>query len=65
MGAECDVTHDRDVNAARNILFAGRRPPSVSGNEPSLSAPLPNPTSRRCEARISALKAAASAPRDG
>jgi putative transposase len=55
----CGVTHDRDVNSARNIRSAGRRPPSVSGNEPSLSAQPPSQTSSRCEARISALKAAA------
>ena len=55
----CGGTHDRDVNAARNILSAGRCPPSVSGNEPSLSAAPPSQTSSRCEARISALKAAA------
>jgi putative transposase len=59
MCVECGVTHDRDVNAARNILSAGRCPPSVSGNESSLSAPPPSQTSRRCAARISALKAAA------
>ena len=35
MCSECGDTHDRDVNAARNILSAGRCPPSVCGNEPS------------------------------
>ncbi|HMI76445.1 MAG TPA: zinc ribbon domain-containing protein, partial [Steroidobacteraceae bacterium] len=55
----CGVTHDRDVNAARNMLSAGRSPPSVSGNESSFSAAPPSQTSRRCEARISALKTAA------
>jgi putative transposase len=56
---ECGVTHDRDVNAARNVLAAGRCCPSVSGNESSLSAAPPSQTSRRCEARISRRKAAA------
>ena len=56
---ECGVTHDRDVNAARNIRSAGRSLPSVCGNKPSLSAAPPSQTSIRCEARISAQKAAA------
>jgi putative transposase len=59
MCSECGDTHDRDVNAARNILSAGRCPPSVCGNEPSLSAAPPSQASSRCEAGNRALKAAA------
>src|SRR5580692_3475461 len=57
--SECGDTHDRDVNAARNILSAGRCPPPVSGNESSHSAQPPSQTSSRARLRISALKAAA------
>jgi putative transposase len=56
---ECGVTHDRDVNSARNTLSAGRRPPSVSGNESPPSVAEPSQTYSRCEAGISAMKAAA------
>ena len=55
----CGDVHDRDVNAARNILSAGRSPPSASGNESPLSVAPPSQTSSRCEAGTSALKAAA------
>ena len=55
----CGVSHDRDVHAARNHLSAGRSPPSVSGNESSLSVAEPSLTYSQCEAEISALKAAA------
>jgi putative transposase len=55
----CGVTHDRDVNSARNHLSAGRSPPSVSGNESSLAVAEPSLTYGRCEAVFSALKAAA------
>ncbi len=44
---ECGVTHDRDVNAAKNILTAGRLLPSVSGNEPKRSSKPPRRASPR------------------
>jgi putative transposase len=59
MCTECGVTHDRDVNAARNILFAGRCPVSVSGNESSNAVAEPSQTYSRCEAGISELRLAA------
>jgi putative transposase len=57
--AKCGVTHDRDVNGAKNIRFAARYSPSVSGNKSSPSAAPPSRASRLREARISAGKAAA------
>ena len=57
--SECGDTHDRDVNAARNILSAGRCPPSINGNEPSLSVAPPSQASSRCQAGNRPLKAAA------
>jgi IS605 OrfB family transposase len=53
----CAVVHDRDVNAAKNLLIVGVRskalvgpPPSVCGNAPLPRQPPPNSTARRCEA---------------
>ena len=59
MCSECGDTHDRDVNAAKNILSTGRLPPSVSGNESSSSAAPTSPAIRRCESGKRALKKAA------
>jgi putative transposase len=57
--SECGGAHDRDVNAAKNILFAGRCSPSVCGNKLSPSVAPPSQASRLRKARISALTAAA------
>ena len=59
MCSECGDTHDRDVNAAKNILSAGRLPPSVSGNESSSEAAPASQAVRRCESGKRALKKAA------
>jgi hypothetical protein len=47
----CGVTHDRNVNAGRNIRSAGRCPPSVCGNEPPLIVAPPSQTSSRMRGR--------------
>ncbi len=59
MCSGCGDTHDRDVNAAKNILSAGRCLPSVSGNESPSSAAPSSQANRRCESGKSALKKAA------
>jgi putative transposase len=59
MCSGCGDIHDRDVNAAKNILFAGRCPPSVSGNESPWSVAEPSKPYWRCEAGIAALTTAA------
>jgi transposase len=48
----CGAAHDRDVNAARNILAAERLPPSVSGNEILQRHAPPSRVSRPRKARI-------------
>jgi putative transposase len=55
----CGGIHDRDVNAAKNILFAARCSPSMCGNELPPSVASPNQAYCRCEAGINALVAAA------
>jgi IS605 OrfB family transposase len=52
----CGDTHDRDVNAARNILSAWRCPTSVSGNESlsSVIAPSRAPRPRKVRSRATA-----------
>ncbi|MGC1389351.1 MAG: transposase [Steroidobacteraceae bacterium] len=48
MCSGCGDTHDRDVNAAKNILSAGSCPPSVSGNESTSSVAPTSQAHYRC-----------------
>jgi putative transposase len=57
--SKCGGIHDRDVNAAKNTLFAGRCSLSVRGNKLSPSVAPASQASRLREARISAMTAAA------
>ena len=54
----CGDTHDRDVNAARNILSARRCPSSVRGNESSHRSAPPSRAPRPREAGIAQSGAA-------
>ena len=57
---DCGESHDRDVNAARNILIGSRWRTSVSGNESS-DSPVPSSRlrKRRCETGTEAARTAA------
>jgi putative transposase len=56
---DCGESHDRDVNAARNILIGSRCRTSVSGNELSTWLIPPSSAYRVSEAGIEAARAAA------
>jgi IS605 OrfB family transposase len=53
----CGESHDRDVNAARNILRRAELPASVNGNESSI---LPVPPRRASRSRKAGIKTARS-----
>jgi putative transposase len=55
----CGEPHDRDVNAARNILARAKVLASVSGNEPSDSPVSPRRLHGRCEAGTETARTAA------
>ena len=56
---ECGCAHDRDVNAAKNILAAGGCPSSVNGNESSPRHAPPSRTPRPRKAGTARAAAAA------
>jgi len=56
---DCGESHDRDQNAARNILIGSRCRTSVRGNESSTSLVPPSSASRVCEAGTETARAAA------
>jgi IS605 OrfB family transposase len=59
MCRDCGESHDRDVNAARNILARAKALASVSGNESLPSLVPPSRARRACEAGTEATRAMA------
>lgn len=59
LGSDCGESHDRDQNAARNILIGSRCRTSVRGNESSPSPVPPRSASRAREAGTETARAAA------
>jgi IS605 OrfB family transposase len=57
--AACGDTHDRDVNAARNILVGSRRGPPSAGTSPRSHPSTPNSASRARKARTVRVRTAA------